>query len=227
MNLGVYITAKDEELLIRPCVERVLKVFPQAELIDIGSQDSTLEIAGELLPCHKHAHMEGSEYTALKRELSSRHDWVFWIDGDEIYPHDSLLSIKKRIENPSGWSTINVLWRNLRVGKNGKVWRTRLNPRLMARSKAFDVSKHNFKRAWPREVVENLVEGAEGTKEPRQMNGIWCWHGVLLRRTTQEESTARRKKREVKVGNYIRDYDWVQLDEFPWDDPREELYGAP
>ena len=101
MNLGVYISSFYEERLIVPCISEVLKVFPQVELIDLGSEDKTLSRVRQHfnIPIHKYKDISGAEWTVLKNEYASKHDWVFWIDGDEIYDQENLIILRDKINS--------------------------------------------------------------------------------------------------------------------------------
>jgi len=231
MNLGVYISTQNEENLITLCINSIKKVFPQVELIDLGSEDSTVEKAEKTdIPINIIGQIHGEEYPHIKNYFSRNHDWMFWIDSDEIYPIESLLKIQKRLENPTN-STINVHWRVLKIDK-GEIFTTIDNENLCGNGKLYDTRAHFCRRAWPKEVLDCLLhfqadhKREDCTKELRGLNGIYCWHAVLLKRS-QIEMTFRKKKRLSKIADYGIQYEWKKLSKFPWDEEIPELMKQP
>jgi len=227
MNLGVYISTQNEENLITLCIKSIQRVFPQVELIDLGSEDRTVERARKTeIPIHRVGQIHGEEYPHLKNHFCRKDDWVFWIDSDEIYPMESLLKIKKRLEKPTH-STINVHWRVLKI-EDEEILTTIDHERLCGNGKLYDTKTHFCRRAWPKEVLacsfhhKKDHKREDCTKELRGLNGIYCWHAVLLNRS-QIELTGRRKKRVSKLTDYGMQYEWKKIPKFPWDEDIPEL----
>lgn len=222
-NFKIYVPTLDEECLIPYTLEALLKVFPkeQIEVIDLGSADSTVRRSKQLgVKVHKIVLPDedpGKYYTAVKNDFSARQKWVLWVDGDEIYPTSSLLRLKIWLEAPTG-SFCYVFWKPLR-SDNNKLQTT--EQYLLAGPKCFNSDRLMFRRAWPKEVIAPRIETDEVRKENDQalFNGIWMWHGVLLKRSDSQERNSRRKKREVKLDIYS-ELTWKSV-EAPWDNNYE------
>jgi glycosyltransferase involved in cell wall biosynthesis len=228
-SLGVYVPTRDDENLIGPCLQALVSRFPELVVLDIGSKDNTIREAKKFgVEIHKIGLISGKEYTELKCEYSKKHEWVFWIDSDEIYPEESLIKIERRLKDPDyEYSTINILWKVLKI-RNGYIYETKSTEKLCGKGKLFKPSNHLYRRAWPREVLDCREHSqAECSKEPRGLNGLYCWHGVLLNRSSSiREDTLRRKKRIGKIAEYEQ-YDWIEIDELPWGSGNLELLKEP
>ncbi len=221
MNLGVYVTTLNEEVLIGPVLEAVLQVFPQVEVIDIGSEDNTLAMVASFnvrvrkhtLPEAKYKgdHATAQAYTDIKNVYASKHDWVFFIDGDEIYNEENLLKIKE--EAASGeYTAYRIGWKTLRKTRKGK----QVGNTIINGPKLYKTSDYEFRRGWPNEVLQHHSEEKDN-REPKQECGVWCWHGVLLDRTLSiREHTARKKKRHSKRDLYDETLVWTDIKEWPW-----------
>jgi glycosyltransferase involved in cell wall biosynthesis len=207
MNVGVYIAVKDEEYLIAPCLMAVKEVFPDPVVLDFGSTDSTIRIAEGLgVRVVPYGTIDPSTYSTIKNSHGEGHDWIFWLDGDEIYPKESLLNIKGIMETTK-FSTINISWRILRQYGGVK----QASNLVINGGKAFKPKEMSYYRGWPREVLMG-----PGVKEPKEpFNGVWCWHGVMLKRSSTKEQTARRKKRKSKILTYEQ-YEWETLERSPF-----------
>ena len=96
MNLGVYINCRNEDLFIRPCIHAVRKVFPQVKVLDTGSSDDSVKFARQMGVSVYSEEVQGTEYSEWRNQFLKLHDWVFFIDADEIYPKSSLLRLKEK-----------------------------------------------------------------------------------------------------------------------------------
>jgi len=234
MNLGVYISLKNDDLYIKDVIKPVLEVFPQVKIIDLESTDNSIERIKETrVPYIVHNGIGGEKFTNLKNFYSKKHDWVVWIDSDEIYPVESLLKMKELIEIYSKApikipikppllveerKTIRCSWKLVRE-ENGKLFiadKLRMNGH-----KAFDSRIYTYIDPWPYEVLY----GNEHLKESKKhYNGVWCWHAVLLERSsvgsvykdTKGRYTVREKKRQGKLEMYIPQYEWKEIEKLPW-----------
>ena len=224
MNLGVYISTLDEDVLIESVLRSVIEVFPQVEVLDLGSIDSTVKIVSKFdVPLHhikltaprnkKDRNIKGAQWTRIKNEYAAKHDWVFFIDGDEVYDIENLNKMKARFLDREH-SRYRVGWKYVREVNGRKQVSDEV---FISGAKLYDASLSHFTRAWPREKLHPLKEGL-GPKnyEPRRFCDVWCWHGVLLQRSSIREERARRKKREVRANQYNTELEWRNIDTWPW-----------
>ena len=221
MNLGVYVSTLNEESFIEDTMRDVVKVFPQVQVIDLGSTDMTLECLFRFkVPIHHHKlpvkkykhdpHGPGQEWTVLKNLYASKHDWVIFIDGDEIYNEENLLKLKK-LAGDETFTSYRVGWKTMRETPAGglEVAKTVVNG-----AKLYKSSDWRFHRAWPKEVLK--ATHALSTKQPKEDCDIWCWHGVLFPRTNSvPEAPQRKKKRVGKIAQY-EGLEWEDSIKWPW-----------
>jgi glycosyltransferase involved in cell wall biosynthesis len=221
IDFKIYVTTLDEERLIPYTIEALLKVFPkeQIEVIDLGSKDRTLHRIPEGVRVHNVILPEdgtsGQYFTDLKNYYSKRQEWVLWVDGDEIYPYDSLHRIKDWLyrADEHGQKTVRLYWKVLKE-QDGDIYCS--NEYLSAGPKLFNSNYQRFRRAWPDEVTVRYKEcSPPGSKS--EFNGFWFWHGVLLNRSDARERTARYKKRLSKTDRYNRHMTWEKLKSAPWE----------
>jgi glycosyltransferase involved in cell wall biosynthesis len=221
-DLGIYITCSNEENLIVPCVTSVTKVFPDAVVIDLGSTDTTLDLLSKLdVKVLENGRMSGAEFTKMKTEMSALHDWVFWVDGDEIWPEDNLLLLRDRLSQYSkDLDAFRVAWRYLSV-IGGAIY---CSSPVVNGPKLYRASMFEFSRSWPREVLRPKTRGR--TQAVSKASAQWCWHGKLLKRSCVDE-TARRKKRECYPDDfckYHKEAKWEVISKMPFCDFGEEIF---
>lgn len=213
MDLGVYITAKNDEVFIGEVIKPVLRVFPQAVAVDLGSTDNTIEEIKKTGARLEVAYVDASTYADMQTELSKRHDWVVWIDSDEIYPISSLERMKEliqiRSQPDSPIKTIRTSWKMIRLTEEG-YWES--NETKVNGHKAHDSKLYYYYRSWPKHVLN----GAPDAKELKEYNGVWCWHAVLLNRSSQQEESPRYKKRLAKTAMYNAEFTWNRIEGLPW-----------
>ena len=216
MNLGVYIPAKNDDIFIADVIKPVLEVFPEVQFIDLGSVDKTVQIAKSMgLPVNVHEGLDGLAYKKLLNHYSRKHDWVIWIDSDEIFPVECLHKLKELIkEGEHGqYKTVRASWKKIKQEADGLYVDKKLR---MSGHKAFDTKVFNFANPWPYESLSPLVEGGLVFREPKIYNGVWCWHAVLMQRSSVMEDDIRRNKRLEKTEIYNRELEWEKVDKLPW-----------
>jgi len=210
MNLGVCIWLYNDENLIHDCVKSVLQVFDNAEVYDIGSSDSSIErvksLGAKINLLGKDGKLNGPTYTKKKQEILSKFDYVFNIDGDEIYPKHTLLGIRDKIkEKPP---TIISFWKMLKfIGDDLFI----SSPHQIGEI-GWNTKKFILRRGWPNESLFPL----EGKNLPRGTvcDTFYCWHGVLLNRSRAFHSTREHKKTKRMI--QFKDLEWKKIDYLPW-----------
>lgn len=220
MELGVYISTFNEELFIEDTLRDVVKVFPQVEVIDLGSKDCTLMYLNQFdIPVHRHVmpkkqwkhdpNTPGQEWTRLKNHYAAKHDWVFFIDGDEIYNEENLLKMKANIESRR-YTAYRCGWKVLQDTPNALLQ----SNTIINGVKLYKTLEYQWRRGWPNEVLKPV--GETHNKEPKEECDVWCWHGVLLPRTNSvEEDRPRVKKRQRKLVEY-ETLEWKEVHRWPW-----------
>lgn len=219
-NLGVYVICKNEENLIVPCVTSLMNVFPQVQVVDLGSKDATLDRLNNLGVQVTSRACTPSSYSALKNELASGHEWVFMVDGDEIYPEESLRRIPDLICSGE-YHAYRISWKYLKVSSGDVYMNT---AKVVNGPKIYRPARFKFIHEWPKEVLK----GKPRMKEPKRDNGVWCWHGKLLNRSSVKADQVREQKRK-DYPRFFEEFhgeplDWIKLKDFPWSNSEEELW---
>ncbi len=223
MDLGVYVSTLDEEVLIEAALKNVVKVFPQVEVIDLGSTDRTLEIVRRLgVPVNHHklsrkkskydANAGPQEWVALKNQYADKHEWILLLDGDEIFNEESLLKLKHRAES-GVHEAYHIGWRMVRE-VNGQKQVSSMTPSGL---KLYKSSCYRFRRGWPGEILCSEKNRYDANHDLARNCDVWCWHGVLLQRSNSvPEHTARKKKRLDRWEYYDTQLEWEDIDDWPW-----------
>ena len=220
MDLGVYVSTLNEELLIRATLKDVVKVFPQVEVIDLGSTDKTLEIVRSMgVSINEHVLDSGNaakQWIDLKNDYGHKHDWTLLLDGDEIFDEENLLKLKDKAEC-GNYLAFHIGWKMARI-VSGQKQISNVHP---AGCKLYKGARYYFRKEWPNEVQDRVRRGPNRARvsqmEPKSKTDVWCWHGVLLQRSeTIPEDTARKKKRGDKHALYNEYLQWEDVDKWPW-----------
>jgi hypothetical protein len=93
---------------------------------------------------------------------------------------------------------------------------------------AYKPSEFLLHRDWPREKIDRRDGKPRGTDNP-SFEGIFCWHGVLLNRSSKFDRKHRMKKRHHREIEFLdKGLKFIPLEQnnadFFWEDFREELY---
>lgn len=189
VNLGVYITLQNDENLIIECWRRVTAVFDLVRVCDLGSTDSGAILAGEAgASVDIHGRIAPEDYAAWKNDRARPFSHVLWIDADELWPPDALRMVRSQLE--AGADFVGGYWRNLKVA-DGRLYASAPTRRGRV---AWRTDRYRVGRAWPRERLED--RDGQGVPEPVPPDPrIYCWHGVLLERSSVPEDPARAAKR--------------------------------
>ncbi len=208
-EFGVYITLKNTERTIEACIMNVIRAFDfNFTVLDVGSTDSgpsrvrkmevSLQELGDLNPV---------DYTAMRKEESSKYKRVLWIDADEIWPVTSLLYARKLV---SHYDKVTGFWRNVDI-RDGKTYASSLTFRG---SVAWNTEKFWPIRAWPRErLLHNDLEPHTTISPPP--DSLWCWHAVLLDLSSQPTDGPRKEKRDQRREQF-KDLDWTLIKDLPF-----------
>jgi len=214
--MKVHVTLYNAELMIKPCLETALKVYPDLTVHDFGSDDDgpyhVERMSG--VNIEYHGRLNSVDYVKLKEEVSSRDRCVLWIDADEVWPESSLRAVARHLEV---YSVVNGFWRNLKV-RDGKI----LMCEPMHRGAiAWDTKEFYIHREWP---WEKLDSRGSAVRDQVQIDAedVWCYHGVLLNMSTQPDKKNRWKKRAHR-DDECKEKKWEVLPTMPFSHEKELL----
>jgi hypothetical protein len=217
MNIGVYITLLDDEYLIPYCFQAIQAVFPQVKVLDFGSTDRGCFTLPEEYVVAEGPHSP-SDYIDLKNYYSSRHDRVFWVDADEIYPESSLWRMAQLLQTDQ--ERIVTSWRCVKVSQNLEV---SVEEPFIRGTSAWAPATNYLAREWPNEHL--LHVDPDWQEKPEWQNtDIWCWHGVLLNRSSCKEGKGRYKKRLFRQVEADTRNKWSKSEGLPWGDLNLQKY---
>lgn len=208
INVGVYVTLLNDEYLVPHCLKPIIDVFPQVKVLDFGSTDSSCSYVPDSILI-KHAPLDAVSYIQLKNEYSNRHDQVFWIDSDEIYPIAVLKKLKEAISKAP--DQIPTYWRNVVVTSELKIYIER--PYLRGTA-VWNPKCNHLVRAWPNERLVCSRDNSQLPKDP----GLFCWHAVLLNRSSVKEPASRYKKRVDRHAETVERGTLEPVSALPWED---------
>lgn len=100
MKLSVIIITKNEEEMIKDCLESVRQLADEIIIVDSGSKDKTLEIAKKYTDrifTYKNGSFSDWRNFGLKK---AKGDWVLYIDADERVTTELKEEIKNVVQNP-------------------------------------------------------------------------------------------------------------------------------
>jgi hypothetical protein len=210
--LKVHITLHNAETMIEPCVRAVKEVFPDVTVHDFGSEDSGPELVSELgVELVEHGRLSGEDYVLCKEDVSTRSDYVFWIDGDEVWPEDCLRNMKDFAKRHP---IIVGFWRNLKIRQN-QVYASDFIHRGAV---AWDTARYRIHRTWPREKMSSRHEHIKRGEEeytPKWKASLFCWHGVLLNISHLPDKKGRWKKRAER-DDQSANLEWTPLEDLPF-----------
>ncbi len=226
MDLGVYVSTLDEDVFIEATLKNIIKVFPRVEVIDLGSKDKTVEIVKRLgVPINQHVltpktgknTFDGppQQWTQLKNDYANKHEWIMILDGDEIFDEDHLRRLKANLESESRYTSYHIGWRMCREVSGVK----QVSNMKPSGTKLYKSSDYYFDRGWPREILKrnpDTLNHKYSDRDIKEQCTVWCWHVVLLNRSSTPERTARRKKRTERWGFYDTELEWEDVEKWPW-----------
>lgn len=103
IDLSICMIVKNEEADIRACIESVREVAGEIVILDTGSTDGTVEIAGEMGAHVFSARWENDFAKARNQCLShARGYWVLFIDADERLAKESCIPLRNEASTRPG-----------------------------------------------------------------------------------------------------------------------------
>src|SRR5258708_27072684 len=116
--ISAQVLIKNEENFIWYSVISVIDYIDEILIWDTGSTDSTKEIIKEIIKKYPRkikykeiGEVDKNKYSSVRQQMldETKSDWVFILDGDEIYFESSIRRIVSEIErNSKGWESIVV-----------------------------------------------------------------------------------------------------------------------
>lgn len=137
--VSVFVVAGNEELNIRRCLESVAGWSDDVHVVDSDSTDRTVEIAREYTPhvVNHHYVDHASQLAWAFDNLPFKHQWVLFLDADNIVTPDLRTEISRRLAGDdvsvNGYYCIHKEYFRDRPVRGMKKWWARLVRRGFAR----------------------------------------------------------------------------------------------
>lgn len=137
LALSVCLLTKNEEKLLATVLERV-SFADEIVILDTGSTDRTLEIARQF----QAKILQGplASFAEARNQLlaAARHDWVLFLDGDEVVTPELAQSLTDFISQPGSYVAAQIRFENIFLGRrlrhgDGSGWMVRLGRRTAGR----------------------------------------------------------------------------------------------
>jgi glycosyltransferase involved in cell wall biosynthesis len=199
------VLVRNEDLFVRQAVENILDFCDRIFLVDNGSTDGTPGLLISLASRHSaklsyHRISHPSESHELIKPYAGGENWIFGVDGDEIYDAERLAEFRPRLlagEFSKHWMVLgNVLHCTELDAKRGKA-SGHLSPPSRSITKLYNFSAIT---AWDGDTVERLHGGnvhfrpgfGHDGKRNLERESDWdaaplrCLHLCFLRRSSAD-----------------------------------------
>lgn len=103
-RVSVFVVAGNEEINIRRCLESVVGWSDDVHVVDSDSTDRTVEIAREYTPhVVNHPYVDHASQLAWAFDnLPFKHDWVLFLDADNIVTPELRTAIDRKLSDDDG-----------------------------------------------------------------------------------------------------------------------------
>jgi glycosyltransferase involved in cell wall biosynthesis len=157
------VLVKNEERLIEKCLKHLVDAVDEILVIDTGSTDRTVEIAGSIPKVRIIHHEWQNDFAAARNAglAAITTDWVLWVDGDEILFLEDVPYVREvaGLFNNTPLPPVLHIWQNNIV--NGKVTPDVSQTRMFAMNRGLNYSG---------KVHEQVVSSESGIFSSNFMN---------------------------------------------------------
>ena len=244
-DLAVYLACYNEDLTIIPAWKALSKVFHQVKVVDVGSTDSSIyklkKVNADiiqipvmtdenLIKTWSHSKKSPYEaYTAVKNHYAEQHEWIFWVDGDEVWPEAELQKIVPAI-NTGEYGAYRVGNKFATEDNTGKFLYD--NFVIAEAPRVFRGDIYKWNRRYPDEYLMNKLDGdfkkgiqpkyddtvdPSGVKSRKQIYSFWNWHLRYMKRSSTMEIRLRNDRRKNTL-HWLDEFDKIRVNKFPWDE---------
>ncbi len=175
LDLSVIILTKNEEIHIRRCLDKICPIAKDVFIIDCGSTDKTLEIAGEFnnVIVMNHAWVNyATQFNWALDNAPIKTKWVLRLDADEYLTEELKAELNEKLDSLDENVTGIILplrrvfmGRIIRKGGTGNVRQMRIFRYGKARSEVRQMDEHielleghpiEFKGEWADDNLNNI-----------------------------------------------------------------------
>ncbi len=130
-GVSLCMIVKNEERFLAECLRSVANDVDEICIVDTGSTDRTVEIAGEFgAKIEHHAWRDDFAWAKNKALAMATRRWVLVLDADEEIAPESLTLLRALRETPAGVTAVYVSIRNLIDDEAGAATMTHMLPRI-------------------------------------------------------------------------------------------------
>lgn len=206
--LSVCMIVKNEESVLRRCLESIKGIADEIIIADTGSVDQTKDIALEYTDMVFDYKWE-DDFSKARNFASSKAsgEWIFVIDADEFVDRDSFIKFKEDLKNnPPDYNILAVQIVNF-VGLNGKDTSLNYHERLYKNDGLI-----NYYRS-----IHELLKHKE-SKERRGFSDFQIYHSGYMKNIINEKEKSNRnltllkkKKEKEPIDYYFLGNEYDQL----------------
>lgn len=180
--LSVCMIVKNEEKVLRRCLESICGIADEIIIADTGSTDKTKEIALEYTDQVFEYEWENDFSKARNFAASkAKGEWILAIDADEFVDRDSFLKFKEELRNnPPEYNILAVQVVNF-VGENGKDTILNYHERLY---------KNDGSISYYRSIHELLVH--KDSKEKKGFANLQIYHSGYMKNVIEVKGKSKR-----------------------------------
>jgi len=180
--LSVCMIVKNEEKVLRRCLESICGIADEIIIADTGSTDKTKEIALEYTDQVFEYEWE-NDFSKARNFAASKAtgEWILAIDADEFVDRDSFFKFKEELRNnPPEYNILAVQVVNF-VGENGKDTILNYHERLY---------KNDGSISYYRSIHELLVH--KDSKENKGFTNLQIYHSGYMKNVIEVKGKSKR-----------------------------------
>lgn len=199
--LSLCMIVKNEESVLKRCLDSVKGIVDEIVIADTGSTDNTVKIASEYTK-HIYKYEWTDSFSEARNfvQKKAKGKWILVLDADEFVDRDNLIAVKnKLLENTVN---IDVFFTEIYnfTGKNGE---------YIVQHKAVRIYKNHTSIKFTRTIHEQLVH--EDRELKSDISDLIIYHSGYLKNTVKNKDKNTRntqliKKQTEKMGKMGFDY---------------------
>ncbi|WP_077619690.1 glycosyltransferase [Bacillus sinesaloumensis] len=208
--LSICMIVKDEEKVLKRCLESICGIADEIIIADTGSIDKSKEIAAKYTDMVFDYKWEG-DFSKARNFAASKAsgDWILVIDADEFVDRENFMAFKDDLKlNPPDFNILAVQIVNF-VGQNGKDTALNFHERLYI---------NDGKISYYRNIHELLKH--RDSKESKGYSKFQIYHSGYMKNVVNEKEKSKRNlkllinnKVKEPIDYYFMGNEYDQLDE--------------
>ncbi|WP_226643247.1 glycosyltransferase family 2 protein [Mesobacillus subterraneus] len=203
--ISLCMIVRNEESVLRKCLESVEGIVQEIIIVDTGSSDNTRKIANEFTH-HIFDFTWTNNFSEARNFAASKASgkWILVLDADEFVERENLMSFFSELRNETG--EIGVFLNNIInfTGENGEGLAQHVHSRIYRNDGTIE-----FHRA-----IHEQLRKKDGSQATKQLSSLVIYHtGYMEKRVKEKKKFARNNRLVIKELNKNRSsgFDYFNL----------------